>query len=119
MRPNEDSVTAVNEWLGEHGLTATYASPAGDWLSVQVPISAANDLLAANYTTFTHSVTGKQTVRTLTYSIPSDLVDHIDLVHPTISSVVSTVVYASPSDGFQFPKSSRALANCSRATGFI
>ena len=85
MRPSDDGVTAVNEWLSERGLTAVPISPAGDWLSFQVPVSVANDLLAANYTTFTHSATGKQTSRTLTYSVPSDLVDHIDLIHPTIS----------------------------------
>ncbi|EPT04644.1 hypothetical protein FOMPIDRAFT_38232 [Fomitopsis schrenkii] len=85
LTPTNESVSAVNSWLRENGLEATSPSVTGDWLSVQMPVSAANDLFNANYSTFTHLATGKQTIRTLAYSVPADLANHLDFVHPTIS----------------------------------
>ena len=55
---------------------------------IEVPVSKANDLLDAQFSVFTHPGTNTQTVRTLAYSVPSDLVEHLDFVHPTISYVV-------------------------------
>ncbi|PCH37959.1 family S53 protease [Wolfiporia cocos MD-104 SS10] len=83
--PNPDSVAAVNAWLSENGLESTTLSPAGDWIGIQVPVSKANDMLNASFSVFTYPKTGLTTVRTLSYSIPSDLKGHLDLVHPTIS----------------------------------
>jgi len=85
MAPTNESTSAVDAWLNENGLQATVLSAAGDWLSVQLPVSTANDLLDADFSIFTHAATGKQAVRTLAYSVPTDLVNHVALVHPTIS----------------------------------
>ncbi|KAH9913299.1 peptidase S8/S53 domain-containing protein [Fomitopsis serialis] len=85
LAPTNESASAVNLWLNESGLQATALSAAGDWLSVQLPVSTANELLDANFSVFTHSSTGEQTIRTLAYSIPTALTDHLDLVHPTVS----------------------------------
>ncbi|KZT02535.1 subtilisin-like protein [Laetiporus sulphureus 93-53] len=83
--PKPESVTAVNAWFAENGLNATTISHAADWVKVEVPVSKANTLLDANFTTFTHTATGRQAIRTLAYSIPVALADHLDLVHPTIT----------------------------------
>ncbi|PIL27274.1 hypothetical protein GSI_10421 [Ganoderma sinense ZZ0214-1] len=83
VAPSSQSVSAVKAWLQQHGLTATAASPAGDWLQIDTDVSKANSLLAADFSTFTHSASGIETVRTLSYSIPAALKDHIDLIHPT------------------------------------
>ena len=77
----------VNAWLNENGLHATALSGAGDWLTIQMPVSKANDLLDADFSVYTHPQTGKQAVRTLNYSIPTDLAGHLSLVHPTVSYV--------------------------------
>lgn len=76
-------MTAVNAWLAEHGLNATALTPAGDWMEVQVDVSTANTLLAANYSLFAQGDSGLQAVRTLAYSIPAALKGHVDLIHPT------------------------------------
>lgn len=34
---------------------------------------------------YIHSETGKQAIRTMSYSIPTSLEGHLDFVHPTIS----------------------------------
>lgn len=71
--------------MKENDITAQTSSPAGDWLSFSVPVSKANELLDTEFTVFTHDETNTQSVRTLTYSIPADLQDHVLLVHPTIT----------------------------------
>ncbi|THH29754.1 hypothetical protein EUX98_g4430 [Antrodiella citrinella] len=85
VAPKPETVTAVNQWLSENGLNATKISPTGDWISFEVPVSKASELLNADFETFTHVATGDESIRTLAYSIPADLVGHVELVHPTIS----------------------------------
>ncbi|KAJ7163233.1 subtilisin-like protein [Mycena filopes] len=83
MEPTAESVSAVTAWLDSHGLKATVTSPYGEWLSVDVTVEQANEMLDANYETFTHIESGKQLVRTLAYSLPADLLPHIEAMHPT------------------------------------
>ncbi len=45
----------------------------------------ANTLLSAQYESFVHVDTGELLIRTLTASIPSDLAEFIEVVHPTTS----------------------------------
>lgn len=87
MEPTTESLNAVTEWLDSNGLTATVASPYGEWLTVEVPVSKANEMLDANYETFTHVETGKQIVRTMAYSLPAALHAHIEAMHPTTGYV--------------------------------
>ncbi|KAH9913511.1 family S53 protease [Fomitopsis serialis] len=83
VAPTSESTEAVTAWLNEHGLNATAVSPAGDWLAVNVSVAQANSLLLADYSLFTHDSTGADTIRTLQYSLPTDLQAHIGCVHPT------------------------------------
>ncbi|KAI0669376.1 family S53 protease [Trametes maxima] len=85
IAPNADSVAAVNAWLKENDITAQTISPAGDWLSFEVPVSKANDLFDADFSVFTHDDTDLKAIRTLSYSIPAELQGHLDLVHPTVT----------------------------------
>jgi tripeptidyl-peptidase I len=83
VAPSSATTAAVNEWLTSNGLTASSISPAGDMLAFSIPVSQANQLLAADFTVFTHQATGEQTIRTLSYSVPAALTSHIQFVHPT------------------------------------
>ncbi|KZT03971.1 family S53 protease [Laetiporus sulphureus 93-53] len=85
VQPDSESVEAVTSWLSEYDLTATNLSSAGDILSVELTVGQANDLLSADYSLFTHEATGQQTLRTLNYSIPVDLANHVNFVHPTVT----------------------------------
>ena len=87
VAPTKQSIDAVNAWLAENDITATAATSTSSWLSLEVPVSKANELFDADFAIYTHEATGKEAVRTLSYSIPADLQGHIDLVHPTITSV--------------------------------
>ncbi|KAF9063695.1 family S53 protease [Rhodocollybia butyracea] len=85
--PSSDAVSAVTSWLeGTAGVSnITQIGTFGDWISFSTDISTANELLDANFEFFVHMETGKSMVRTMSYSVPQDLVRYIDLVHPTIS----------------------------------
>jgi tripeptidyl-peptidase-1 len=54
-------------------------------LEIVIPVAKANDLLSTDFSVFTHVETGKTSIRTLAYSIPAVLQDHIDFFHPTTS----------------------------------
>lgn len=84
--PHEDTVNAVHEWLEGHGInsaTDVSRNSAGDWISVRLPLERVEKMLEAEYKLYRHSETGEGIVRTLSYSLPRDLHDHIDLVQPT------------------------------------
>lgn len=103
MAPTSDSVAAVTAWLEEHGLSATSASPAGDWLSVNVNVGQANSLLLADYSLFTHDDTGSETIRTLEYSLPADVQAHVACIHPTTTCVPCFSYLTSAKLTYRFP----------------
>jgi len=84
-KPTEATTTAVTEWLTDNGIQSTPISAAGDWISFSVPVNKANELLNADFSVFTHTSSGRTSVRTLEYSIPATLQDHVKLIHPTTS----------------------------------
>ncbi|KAJ7183698.1 family S53 protease [Mycena filopes] len=87
VKPTADTLAAVTEWLKENDLVATSVSPAGDLLQISLPISKANDLLSAQFATFKHVATGKESIRTLSYSVPASLKADIQFFHPTIAFI--------------------------------
>ncbi|OCH85122.1 family S53 protease-like protein [Obba rivulosa] len=114
VSPSAESVEAVTMWLQENSLNASKLSPAGDWLSISVPVSKANELLNADFSVFEHVDTGAQAIRTLQYSIPMGFESHIDLIHPTVQFPIKMagpqLVSAQPSNTDATPASSCASA---------
>lgn len=83
IRPAQESVDAVNNFLELHSVNATSLSPTGDWLGFSVPVSKANEMFDADFSVFKHVDSGEEAIRTLSYSIPSSLQGHLEVVHPT------------------------------------
>lgn len=81
--PRADSVKAITDWLGKHGLSLDSRSYSGETLTVRVPAARANAMLAANFTAYTHHTTSATMIRTLSYSLPAYLHDHVAFVYPT------------------------------------
>ncbi|KAM5533365.1 hypothetical protein V8D89_012973 [Ganoderma adspersum] len=81
--PRADSVKAITDWLGEQDLTPDSRSYSGDTLTLRVPAARANALLAANFTMYTHDTTSTTMIRTLSYSLPAYLHEHVAFVYPT------------------------------------
>ena len=89
MTPKHETLTAVNEWLAHNGLKAKVSSPFEDWMDFETTVSHATELFDAEFSTFAQDGSEKTIIRTLAYSIPESLNDHVQLVYPTISCVIS------------------------------
>ncbi|KAJ7881920.1 family S53 protease [Mycena leptocephala] len=114
LAPPEKAVAAVQAWLASHGLVANTSSSAGDWLSLTVPVSKANEMLAAKYETFKHLASGKTYARTLSYSLPVEIADFVVHIYPTVSfnnPVSMKPVLSVPQS---FAVSSDAAASCAK-----
>jgi tripeptidyl-peptidase I len=90
VRPNPDTVHLVESWFSAHDLDiispdcAMEKSPAGDWISLNIPVRVAEQMLDTKYNIYQHEEDASyQLVRTLSYSLPRNLHDHIDVVSPT------------------------------------
>ena len=85
MAPHPDSVEAVNSWLEFHHidpLNAVHRSGSGDLVTLRIPVELAEKMLNAKYNIYRHTTSGEEIVRTLSYSLPKELHDHIDVVSP-------------------------------------
>ncbi|KZV69230.1 family S53 protease-like protein [Peniophora sp. CONT] len=83
VTPKQETIDSVNAFLSENGIKSSAYSPAGDILQIDLTVEQANSLFATTFDTFKHTSTGSETVRTLEYSIPVSLKDHLSFVHPT------------------------------------
>ncbi|KAJ7197780.1 family S53 protease-like protein, partial [Mycena pura] len=81
--PEQDTLSAVNNWLLENGILAAPISPAGDMLQINMSVAHANEVFDANFATYQHTDSGTDMVRTLQYSLPAALKDHVEWIHPT------------------------------------
>ena len=52
-------------------------------VEIQIPAAQANTLLNANFTTYVHEATNTTHVRTLAYSLPDDVSNHVAFIYPT------------------------------------
>jgi tripeptidyl-peptidase I len=85
VAPSDSTVQAVTSWLDTEGISYNRITPAGDWIAIPVSVDKASNLFGAQFSVYTHDDTGVSTIRTLAYSIPASLREHIDLVHPMIT----------------------------------
>lgn len=59
-------------------------SPSGDWINLNVPVRLAETMLNTRYGVYQHKrELSNRVVRSLSYSLPRSLHDHIDLITPT------------------------------------
>ncbi|KAI5892804.1 subtilisin-like protein [Schizophyllum commune H4-8] len=85
--PSPDTVRAVGDWLRAEGIHYDVGGAYGDWLTFSIPVSKANQIFAASYQSFVHGHSDSTQVRTMQFSIPETLFEHIDAVYPTTSIV--------------------------------
>jgi len=90
VRPAPESVELVENWLEAHGIDFEsdecdlQRSPAGDWITVSVPVRKAEEMLDTEYGVYQHKRDlSNLVVRSLSYSLPRALHDHVDVVTPT------------------------------------
>jgi tripeptidyl-peptidase-1 len=84
VAPHQESSELVESWLADYGVDSSkIAHSSGSWMNIRVPVSTAERMLGTTYNVYYSPVSGKTVVRTLRYSLPNVLHDHVDLVTPT------------------------------------
>lgn len=80
-------------WLSSSRINVTESSTVGDWLYMSLSVEQANALLNTTFSHFTHEPSGETLTRTLSYSLPASLREHVALVHPTTTSVILCSIF--------------------------
>ena len=79
LKPASEANDAVLAWLKDAGVTDAYSD--GFYVNFSTSVDTANSLLDTEFKYYKSD--GLVKLRTLGYSLPDDLVDHVDLVTPT------------------------------------
>ncbi|KAJ6448227.1 subtilisin-like protein [Mycena vitilis] len=87
-QPSAETLSVFAKFASANGLTPTEISHNGDWYSLTLPIAQANTLFGAEYELFTHASLTAPITRTLSVSLPSELVGYVDVIHPSTAFVV-------------------------------
>src|ERR1700733_7379987 len=80
VAPHPDTLELVQSWLVHHGFpSSSFAmTHGGNTLTLtEVSIPQANELLDASYQLYRHVKTNETVVRTICYSLPAALHDHV------------------------------------------
>lgn len=83
IRPDDLTTNAVLSWLKRSGIATDNIDHHGDWMNFQATSAQAEILLNTTFSIFRNEDGNKQIVRTLRYSIPEELIAHIDTIQPT------------------------------------
>lgn len=74
---------AVTGWLQDLGLAPDADATSVNVLTVRMSLEKANSVLNANYSAFLHTATNTTIWRTLSYSVPAHIDEHLSFIYPT------------------------------------
>ncbi|KAJ7445589.1 subtilisin-like protein [Mycena latifolia] len=113
VQPSNETVAAFNSFAAANGLKPTVISPNGDWLSLTLTVSQANQLFGAQFEKFSHASLTEPITRTLTISLPSELIGKVDVVHPSTSFTGRNPDFAQlPFHSHRSEKRTEPVASC-------
>lgn len=81
LRPTDTATNAVISWL--EGADIKDIEEDGDWIHFRTNVSSANALLDTTFTWYRSPYKRRLRLRTLQYSVPNEVAQHINLVQPT------------------------------------
>ncbi|KAI1789321.1 family S53 protease-like protein [Ganoderma leucocontextum] len=115
VAPASETVQAVTGWLAQYNIIPEVASPSGDMLEMAIDVDTANALLNANYTPSLHPDTGSTVYTTNSFSVPSEIQQHVAFIYPT-TKILSAIVSNPSVSTINLPKHSRRRTRSKRAT---
>lgn len=84
IKPRAESTKAVLSWLEESGVSSEDITNDGEWITFHAPVERAESMLGTTFKTYQNQVRRDvKRVRSLSYSVPKTIRDHIDLIEPT------------------------------------
>lgn len=84
VKPTDETLDLVHEWLEANGIIPSKYSSAKDWITVSVPVGVVERLLDTEYHVYEHE-DGGLIARAPAWSLPDHLHKHIDTIQPTNS----------------------------------
>lgn len=84
IKPSDESLDLLHEWLEANGIKYASYSPAMDWVNIQVNVLTAERLLDTEYHVYQHD-DGTEIYRAPSWSLPKHLHEHVDAIQPTTS----------------------------------
>ncbi|KAI1078851.1 Pro-kumamolisin [Whalleya microplaca] len=85
IKPAPETLRATQDWLYDNGISSFNYTAGGDWITTSIPVRQAEVLLGSQYHVFMNSEDGDMLVRTLEWSIPAHIHEHVDVIQPTNS----------------------------------
>ncbi|KXS94079.1 hypothetical protein AC578_9215 [Pseudocercospora eumusae] len=82
LRPSPEATADVVKWLVGSGVALDKIAEQGEWINFVAPVDIANDLLNTSFAIY-QNTRGQEILRTLQYSVPSELHRYIDMIQPT------------------------------------
>lgn len=84
VKPADETLDLVHEWLFANSINELDYSPAHDWINMYIPVEQAEQLLDTEYSVYQHE-DGTTLVRTEEWALPKHLHELIDTIQPTTS----------------------------------
>lgn len=81
LKPRQDASDSVKRWLAEAGIPGNQVREDGQWLHVRTTVAHAEGLLSTRFGVYARDE--EHVVRTLEYSVPVEIRDHIESIQPT------------------------------------
>ena len=81
LQPSAEAADSIRDWLESAGITQIEQD--ADWMTFYTNVETANQLLAANFQYYINGAQRVERLRTLEYSVPDELMSHINMIQPT------------------------------------
>ncbi|KAI0865173.1 subtilisin-like protein [Xylaria cubensis] len=82
LLPSQSSLSSVHAWLKNAGVESVEED--ADWITLKTTVGVANKMLDTQFAWFvSEEAKPRKILRTLEYSVPEDVAEHINLVQPT------------------------------------
>ncbi|KAI0392938.1 peptidase S8/S53 domain-containing protein [Xylariaceae sp. FL0594] len=114
--PTEEAVSSVVGWLSEGGVTDKVVD--NDWVTFTTTVEKANRLLNTTFGWYEYKQGGGPKLRSLDYSVPDEVAQHVDLIQPTTrfgqlgakKSTIFDMHILEPEEEAKLAKSNKATA---------
>jgi tripeptidyl-peptidase-1 len=83
VRPSNHTMTKIMSWLESEDVSAESIESHGNWIEVTMAVCQAESLMKTKFYRYSNRKTHKHAIRTLSYSVPRDILPYIQLIQPT------------------------------------
>ncbi|EAT82729.1 hypothetical protein HBI56_065640 [Parastagonospora nodorum] len=113
IQPSSETVASVSAWLKAAGIND--AEIDSDWVTFKTTVGVANKMLDTKFAWYvSEEAKPRKVLRTLEYSVPDDVAEHINLIQPTtrFAAIRQNHEVAHEIVGLQFAALANNTVNC-------